>query len=179
MRKTATPIVLVISAACCAPAVAQVHARNDTLGDTLQFVVPLAAGALSLLHHDTDGLPDLGVTLLASQGTTEILKRIVDSPRPDGTGHGFPSGHTSVVFASAGYVRQRYGWQESVPFYVLATATAWSRVNTRHHFTKDVVGGAVIGEASAILVARWMGSRRSASVSYGPEGVWMRYAQVF
>ncbi len=179
MPRTATPIVLAICAVCCAPAGAQVHATNDPLGDTLQYVVPLGAAALSLAHHDTQGLGDLGVTLLASQGTTEILKRVVDSPRPDGTGHGFPSGHTSVVFASAGYVRQRYGWQESTPFYALATVTAWSRVHTHHHFTKDVVGGAVVGEASAILVARWMGERRSASISYGSDGVSVRYAQVF
>jgi membrane-associated phospholipid phosphatase len=179
MHSYATPFALAICAGCCLPAAAQVHATPDHLGDTLEYVVPLGAAALALVHRDTKGLGELGVTLLLSQGTTEALKHIVDSPRPDGTGQGFPSGHTSIVFGSAGYVRQRYGWQESVPFYVLATATAWSRVHTHHHFTKDVVGGAVIGEASAILVARWMGPRQTASVAYGSEGVWVRYAQVF
>src|SRR4051812_29104860 len=144
MRKIFVPPMVALSAVCCAPAVAQVHATKDSLGDALQYVVPLGAGVLSFVHHDVEGLEQLGVTLVASQTTTEILKHVVDSPRPDGTGHGFPSGHTSVVFASAGYIRQRYGWQESIPFYVLATATGWSRVHTHHHFTKDVVGGAVI-----------------------------------
>jgi len=177
--KTAIPIVLLLGVGCCVPVRAQVHAQPDHLGDTLQYVVPLGAAVLSLVHDDRRGLGELGATLLLSQGTTELLKHVVDSPRPDGTGQGFPSGHTSVVFASAGYVRQRYGWQESAPFYVLATVTAWSRVHTNHHFTKDVVGGAVIGEASAILMARWMGPRQSASVAYGSGGAWVHYAQTF
>lgn len=174
-----SPLLALALSVACASATAQVHARKDTLGDALQYVVPAGAAALSLIHDDMRGLEELGVTLAGSQATTEVLKRVVDSPRPDGTGRGFPSGHTSVVFASAGYVRERYGWQESLPFYALATATAWSRVHTRHHFTKDVIGGALVGEGSAILVARWMGPRRSASVSYSSEGVWLRYAQAF
>ena len=178
MTRIAAPIALALGALCM-PVAAQVHARPDRLGDALQYVVPLGAGALSLVHDDTRGLGQLGVTLLLSQGSDEILKRIVDSPRPDGTGRGFPSGHASAVFASAGYVRQRYGWQESLPFYGLATVTAWSRVHTHHHFTKDVVGGAVLGEASAILVARWMGPRQAASVAYDGAGVWVRYARGF
>ena len=174
-----TPLLVLAVSVVCAPAAAQVQARKDSLGDALQYLVPAGAAALSLLHDDIPGLEELGVTLAGSQATTEVLKRVVNSPRPDGTGRGFPSGHTSVVFASAGYVRERYGWQESLPFYALATATAWSRVHTHHHFTKDVIGGALVGEGSAILVARWMGPRRSASVSYSSEGVWLRYAQSF
>ena len=179
MRKPAACCVFLLCCGGCLPAAAQVHAEPDHLGDTLEYAVPLASALLTLVHHDPKGLETLGVTLLLSQGTTELLKHVVNSPRPDGTGYGFPSGHASVVFASAGYVRQRYGWQESLPFYAAATVTAWSRVHTHHHFTKDVVGGAVIGEASSILVARWMGPRQSAAVSYGPEGAWVRYAQVF
>lgn len=172
-------VLAAIALASCLPVHAQVQATPDHLGDALSYALPLGAAALSLVHQDTGGLLQLGGTLLLSQGSSEVLKRIVDSPRPDGTGHGFPSGHASVVFASAGYVRQRYGWQESVPFYALATVTAWSRVHTHHHFTKDVVGGAVVGEASSMLVARWMGPRQSASVSYGSDGAWVRYAQSF
>lgn len=177
--KPAVPVAFALCAACGLPVRAQVQATPDRLGDTLKYVVPLGAAVLSLLHEDTSGLGELGGTLLLSQGTTEVLKHVVDSPRPDGSGQGFPSGHTSVVFASAGYVRQRYGWQEATPFYVAATVTAWSRVHTHHHFTKDVVGGAVIGEGSAILVARWMGPRQSASVGYASGGAWVRYAQSF
>src|SRR3954452_8376600 len=136
MSKNAITISLAVCAGCWLPAHAQVHAEPDRLGDMLRIAVPLGAAGLSLVHQDTQGLGQLGVTLLLSQGTTEALKHIIDRPRPDRTGYGFPSGHTSVVFASAGYVRQRYGWQESVPFYSLAAVTAWSRVHTHHHFTK-------------------------------------------
>jgi membrane-associated phospholipid phosphatase len=164
---------------CCFPAHAQVHAEPDRLGDALQYAVPLAAAALSWVHQDTPGLQQLGATLLLSQTTTEVLKHAANSPRPDGTGRGFPSGHASLAFASAGYVRQRYGWGESAPFYALASSMAWTRVHTHHHFTKDVIGGALVGEASSILVARWMGPRQSAAVSYGTQGVWVSYTQEF
>src|SRR4051812_44868011 len=87
---------------------AQVQARPDRLGDTLQYVVPAAAAGLALYEHDVTGLKELGYSLALSQGTTEVLKHVVRSRRPDGTGLGFPSGHTSVVFASAGFVHQRY-----------------------------------------------------------------------
>jgi membrane-associated phospholipid phosphatase len=179
MRTTALSVALALSAAACLPAHAQVHARPDHLGDTLQYAVPAAAILLSGLHRDLYGLEEFGATFVVSQGSDELLKRIANSPRPDGTGRGFPSGHTSVVFASAGYVRQRYGWQEALPFYVAAVATAYSRVHTRHHFTKDVIGGAAVGELSSELVMRWMGPREHASLSYDSGGVWLRYARAF
>lgn len=179
MSRIAISLALALGAAGCLPAAAQVHATRDNLGDALQYVVPAGAAALSLVHQDTRGLEQLGVTLLLSQGSNEVLKRIAHSPRPDGTGRGFPSGHTSAVFASSEYVRQRYGWKESVPFYALSTVTAWSRVHTHHHFTKDVIGGALVGEASGFLVARWMGPRQAAAVSYDGEGVSVRYARAF
>ncbi|NML42943.1 phosphatase PAP2 family protein [Ramlibacter sp. G-1-2-2] len=166
--------------ACCAlGAQAQTVAKPDPFGDAMEYALPAGAAILALVHDDTEGLKGLGYTLVLSQGTTAILKPVIDAKRPDGTGEGFPSGHTSAVFASAGFVRQRYGWQESVPFYVLATATAWSRVNTHHHFAKDVVGGALIGEGSAMLVGHWMGPRTTASVGYGGGGAWVRVARVW
>jgi len=131
---------------------AQVHATPDRLGDTLQYAVPLAALALAGANHDLEGIEDLGLTLALSQGSTEVLKHVVREHRPDGTGLSFPSGHASVVFASAAFVQARYGLLPATPFYALATATAWSRVHTHHHFTRDVVGGAAVGAGSAFLL---------------------------
>ena len=137
-------------AAVALPASAQVVATPDPIGDALQYLVPLGAAGLSAYHHDLEGAKQLGVTLLVSQGTTEILKHAINSPRPDGTGYGFPSGHTSAVFAAAGFVNFRYGVAEAIPFYALATVTAYERVHHNHHFTKDVVGGAAVGVTSVV-----------------------------
>jgi membrane-associated phospholipid phosphatase len=175
----ATVAVALCTSALSPPSLAQVVARPDRLGDALQYVVPAAAAGLSLYQHDTDGLKELAYSLALSQGTTEALKRIVDSPRPTGSGRGFPSGHTSAVFASAAYVHERYGIQEALPFYALATLTAYSRVHTHHHFTKDVVGGAVVGVGSSFLLTHPLGPRSSASVGYGSDGVWARVASTW
>ena len=168
------PVLLLWAAAL--PVHAQVHARPDHIGDTLQYLVPAGAAGLALYEHDTEGLKELAYSLALSQGTTEVLKRAVDSPRPDGTGRGFPSGHTSAVFASAAFVHERYGVQMALPYYALATLTAYSRVHTHHHFTKDVVGGAAVGVGSSFLLTHPFGPRTSASVGYGSDGVWARFA---
>jgi membrane-associated phospholipid phosphatase len=131
---------------------AQVVAKPDHFGDAMQFILPATAAAISIGKEDTDGLKQFAYSALLSQGSTAILKNAVDSRRPNGTGQGFPSGHTSIAFASASFVHFRYGVGTALPLYVLAGLTAYSRVATHHHFTKDVIGGALIGTGSAYLL---------------------------
>ncbi len=60
----------------------------------------------------------------------------------------FPSGHATEAFAVASVVAARSkGWPISVLAYTAATVVAIDRVNTRVHFTSDVVAGAFIGTA--------------------------------
>jgi membrane-associated phospholipid phosphatase len=177
-HKTITLPGLLLCAAAL-PAQAQVHARPDRIGDALQYLVPAGAAGLALYECDTEGLKELAYSLALSQGSTEVLKRVVDSKRPDGTGRGFPSGHTSAVFASAAFVHERYGVEMALPYYALATLTAYSRVHTHHHFTKDVVGGAAVGVGSSFLLTHPFGPRTSASVSYASDGVWARFASAW
>ncbi|MDB5944147.1 MAG: Phosphoesterase, PA-phosphatase related protein [Ramlibacter sp.] len=179
MKMTITWAVLGLCTAAISPAQAQVVARPDRIGDALQYVVPAAAAGLSLYQRDTEGLKELTYSLALSQGTTEALKHIVNSPRPTGSGRGFPSGHVSAVFASAGYVHQRYGVEQALPFYGLATITAYSRVHTHHHFTKDVLGGAVVGVGSALLLTHPLGPNTSASVEHDADGTWVRFVSTW
>ena len=158
---------------------AQVQATPDPVGDALHYALPLGAAALALYHHDTDGLKQFDWTLLASQGTTEALKRVVDSPRPDGTGFGFPSGHASAAFAAAGFVHRRYGLDEAWPFYALATVTAYERVHHHHHFTKDVVGGAVVGVGAAFLITQPLPDGGVVGISWRGGGPWVSYARTW
>ena len=150
---------------------AQVHATRDRLGDALQIVLPLAAAGLSFKNDDMEGLKEFGYSAALSQGTTEVLKHTVRSRRPDGTGLGFPSGHTSMAFVSAAFVQQRYGWGPALPMYGLAALTGYSRVHTHHHFVKDVVGGAAVGVASATWLTHPLGERTHAAVAYGGDGL--------
>ena len=79
-----------LAASLCGPAAGQVHAKPDRVGDALRYIVPLAAAGMTWYHDDLDGAKQFGVSFLATQGTTEVLKHVVHSPRPDGSGHGFP-----------------------------------------------------------------------------------------
>jgi len=159
------------------PTCAQVVATPDPVGDALEIALPLAAAGLTLYHQDLDGLKQLGLTTLLSQGTTEVLKHVVNTPRPDGTGYGFPSGHTSIVFAAAGFVHRRYGLDEAWPFYALATVTAYERVHHNHHFTRDVVGGAVVGVGSAFLITKPLPDGSVVGVAWRGGGPWVSYAR--
>lgn len=149
----------------------QVLSRPDRFGDAMQFLLPAAAAALSLRNDDMDGLKQFGLSVLVSQGTTEVLKQAVNSRRPDGTGKGFPSGHTSIAFVSAAYVDQRYGHEWGLPMYGLATLAAYSRVATHHHFAKDVVGGAAVGVASAYLFTHPISEHSRAMIGIGEVGL--------
>ncbi|HEX5131918.1 MAG TPA: phosphatase PAP2 family protein [Candidatus Krumholzibacteria bacterium] len=78
------------------------------------------------------------------------------SPRNDAS-VSFPSGHTSTAFALAGAAAGRHpDWYVQVPAYVLATSAGLQRIDTRKHWTSDVIAGAVLGYAvSAFLVDRY------------------------
>ncbi len=83
------------------------------------------------------------------------LKRWVNEPRPNGTPHSFPSGHTSVAFAMAQFMHHEYGdlsvWY-SIGAYSCATAVGVMRVAKNAHWISDVVAGAGIGILSTELV---------------------------
>lgn len=168
-----------VLAACLASGTlyAQVAETPDPVGNALRFAVPLGAVALALHREDADGLKEFGWTLLASQGTTEVLKHAVRSPRPNGAGYGFPSSHVSAVFAAAGFVHRRYGMDEAWPFYALAALTAYERVRHHHHFTKDVVGGAVVGVGSAFLLTHPLPDGGTLALGLRAGGLWLGYAR--
>ena len=97
-----------------------------------------------------------------SQALTAAIKVSVQRDRPDGTSYSFPSGHTSVTFASATVLQRHFGWKVGVPAYGLATYVAASRINERRHFLSDVTFGAAIGLLSGRTVTIGVGNKRFA-----------------
>ena len=63
----------------------------------------------------------------------------------------FPSGHSSVSFASAAFLQRRYGWKVGAPAYAVAAYVGWGRVFAKKHHIWDVVAGGAIGAGCAYI----------------------------
>ena len=107
-------------------------------------------------------------SLTAAGLSSTLIKQMVGRARPNrATGpyefepfsgdQAFPSGHTTMAFALATSVSDEIHevWA-TIPLYLAATATGWSRMNDNKHWFSDVLGGALIGHAAAKLMnGRW------------------------
>jgi len=96
---------------------------------------------------------ELGAELVTA-GVTEGLKNITNRERPGSTESGFPSGHSSAAFTNAVLANRNLQYLSmsdnlrialEVGNYVLASATAWARVEANGHWLSDVLAGAAIG----------------------------------
>jgi membrane-associated phospholipid phosphatase len=125
-----------------------------TYADIGAIGIPAAAGVITLARDDRPGLLQLGLTGGSSLLVSEALKYSIDSTRPNGESHSFPSAHTTSAFAGAGYLRVRYGWRVGLPFELLAATVGFARVQSHDHHWYDVVAGAAIGEGAAQIFTR-------------------------
>jgi len=149
------------------------------VADVGEIGIPLAAGGISLYEHDRTGLIELAETGALTIGVTEALKYAVDERRPNGQPHSFPSAHTSVAFAGAGYLHARYGWKVGLPFEALAAVVGFARVHTHQHHWYDVVAGAAIGEGSAYLFTRRLNGHTRLSAYGDGSGGGLQFATRF
>jgi len=94
-------------------------------------------------------------SLLLNDLMVHSLKTWVDSDRPNGEPHSFPSGHTSVAFALAHFMHKEYGEKSiwySIGAYTCATTVGMMRVAKNAHWISDEVAGAGFGILSTELV---------------------------
>lgn len=117
----------------------------------------------------------LTLSVASAAAVTEVLKNVVQRPRPflyyDPVGsaqlgdadsrRGFPSAHMAIATAAAAsywWSRRRLDGRGSVEAWVpwlLALGTGVLRVNAGKHFPSDVAAGAVIGFAGGTIV-HWL-----------------------
>src|SRR5439155_24240523 len=84
---------------------------------------------------------------------TAGLKEAFPEWRPDHSDRkSFPSGHTSISFAAAASLQNRYGWKVGLPAQLVATFVGVSRIEARKHHWYDVAVGAGVGDASGFLL---------------------------
>jgi undecaprenyl-diphosphatase len=67
--------------------------------------------------------------------------------------HSFPSGHSATSFAAA-TILAGYAPRYRVLFYALACLIAFSRLYNGVHYPTDVVSGALLGIALALILRR-------------------------
>lgn len=139
---------------------------GETLGGArLQLLGALATygiGRYSQSRRVTAIGGDLLRAQLLSQTITAGVKMSVRRTRPDGTQFSFPSGHSSVTFASATVLHRHLGPKVGIPAYAVATYVAASRIQEHRHFLSDVAFGAALGIAAGRTVTIGRGERRFA-----------------
>lgn len=143
-----------------------------TSGDVLLVAMPLATFTGVIIEKDWTGLKQAAFTTATTLGATYLLKYTVKKQRPDGSdNHSFPSAHTSILFANAGFVQRRYGWKFGAPAYVLATYVGWSRTFGKKHDWWDIVTGAAIGAGSAYIFTRPFAKKHNLSIAPVSDGI--------
>lgn len=125
-------------------------------GDVLLFAMPALALSSTFIWKDGQkGTYQFSKALAGTIALTSGLKLIIDKERPNGeNNNSFPSGHTSVAFASAAFVQKRYGWQFGIPAYLLAGYVGYTRIEANKHDAVDVLAGAAIGVGMSYLFTK-------------------------
>jgi hypothetical protein len=182
MVKFRTPSFLIATAILLISAFAEAgKSRRSPLrsfGDVMQIVNPVAS---SLLSSQEKGFGHHAFIYGQTWITMHAIKLVSDkskwapSKRPSITDKrdrydGMPSGHTASAWVAAAYVRtfsEDYSYL-SVPLYITAAITGYSRVYSKEHTWGQVISGAALAEGMT-----WMNSKLSWSENYQPVSLFM------
>jgi membrane-associated phospholipid phosphatase len=156
----------IIVASAASPAMASSKSW-DTASSVGRDVLVVAALGAPAVQGDWKGDLQAAESMGAAFAVSYGLKKAFPERRPDGSDdQSFPSGHSSVSFAAAATLQNRYGWGVGLPAQLLATFVSVARVKARKHHWYDVLAGAAIGETSGFLLT----SKRDSKVRVFPWG---------
>jgi membrane-associated phospholipid phosphatase len=138
-------------------------------GDVFRYLSPAAAAVGSIYMEDFKGLGQLAISVFATQGISELMKKTIPEKRPDwkpgNPKNSFPSGHVASTFSAASYLRIRYdNPYVYAPAYAIAVFTAYSRVKPKRHRVIDVVAGAALAEAVSYFAVSRLNNVQTAPI---------------
>jgi membrane-associated phospholipid phosphatase len=149
-----------------APSMETFRAGNIIGGKEFQFgaaMTALAVGTFTGNQRVSDVAGKVLRAQLLAHTVTGVIKKAAQRERPDGSDtRSFPSGHTSVSFASATVLQREFGWKVGIPSYAAASYVAMARIEKKKHFLSDVAFGAAIGILAGRTVTIGSGETRFA-----------------
>lgn len=134
------------------------------LFDPLPFALMcIALVAAAVLAGRRRAAIAVALAILGATATAELLKHVLDLPRPGFT-HSWPSGHTTAVMSlSLGLVLlspPRWRWLAAACGAAVSAAVVVSMLLLGSHYPSDVAGGVCVAAAYLSLAAAFSGSVR-------------------
>ncbi|RTK92105.1 MAG: phosphatase PAP2 family protein [Rickettsiales bacterium] len=162
-------------------AIASSNRKSDlrTFGDYMQVVNPIIAASLA---SQEKGFGHFGfiyaqtfvsmhsIKYIGKSAKWNISKRPYINNKKDRY-EGMPSGHTASAWSAAAYVRTFSNDYQyiSIPLYITAAVTGYSRIKAKEHTTSQVIVGAVLSEIITYINSRldWSNEYRSTNFYFG------------
>ncbi len=159
----------------------------EIFGDYAQVINPLVAASIA---SQEKGVGHFMIIFAQSNLFTHAIKyttggaKCSASKRPSNNKNkirydGMPSGHTNSAWLAASYIRMfsEDNKKLSIPLYITAAITGYSRVNAKKHTVPQVVAGAALAEITTYINSRldWSNEYISSQFNLGTEGAFINF----
>jgi membrane-associated phospholipid phosphatase len=150
-----------------------------SFGDYAQVINPVLAASMAsqekgfghfTIIYSQSWVTMHGIKLVSNKAKWKASKRPTIENKKDRF-EGMPSGHTNSAWVAASYIRtfsEDYKYM-SIPLYLSAAVTGYSRVHAKEHTTAQVIAGAALAEIVTYINSKleWSNEYRSTNFYVG------------